>query len=75
VSVSALVAGNPTSLDSLRDVVIPPHHRVAARINDHNAGVDRALLVEANGAVVVERDEYPAKGTGIDAALGVPIDR
>ena len=75
MSVSALVAGNPTALDSLGDVVIPPHHRVAARINDHSPGVERALLVEANGAVVVERDEYPAKGTGIDAALGVPIDR
>jgi hypothetical protein len=72
VSLSAL-AGATAPLPGLSSLTVPAGGRVAVLVNDHSAGLNRALIVQSSGAVVVERDLDQAKRPGIDASIGVPI--
>lgn len=67
--------GNLTPLDGQGAVTIPGHHRYVLAASP-GAGADRALVVaiQSGGPVVVEADTSPAKGIGIDAAVGVPLE-
>ncbi len=71
VSISALADGAETSIKGLSGLGLPAGRRIAVRINGSAASLDHALLVEAGGDVVVERDLYPVKG--LAAAMGVPL--
>jgi hypothetical protein len=74
VSIEALAFGSLQDVRGATAIAVPPGRRLAVRINDRNPGLNQALLVEASGGVVVERDLYPVKAPGLDAAIGVPLD-
>jgi hypothetical protein len=74
VSVAFLTGAGAADLAGLGALPVPAGRRLAVRINQHAAALDQPLLVEAGGNVVVERDLYPTKGRGLDAAMGVPLE-
>jgi hypothetical protein len=74
VSIEALAFGSLQDVRGATAIAVPPGRRLAVRINDRNPGLNQSLLVEASGGVVVERDLYPVKAPGLDAAIGVPLD-
>jgi hypothetical protein len=74
VSVASLTGAGGADLSGLTAVAVPAGRRMAVHINQHAAVLDQPLLVEAGGAVVVERDVYPTRGRGLDAAMGVPLE-
>ena len=73
LSVAALTGNGITDLPGLSGLTLPAGRRLAIHINQHAAGLDRSLLVDAHADVVVERDLYPSKGLGLDGAIGVPL--
>ncbi|MDQ1364271.1 MAG: hypothetical protein QOE57_313 [Acidimicrobiaceae bacterium] len=76
VSVSSL-SGSLTPLDGQSAVVVPGHHRYVLAPTAPGAGLPAAgplmIVAQGRGQVVVEGDSSPAKGIGMDAAIGVPL--
>lgn len=73
VSFGALVGGQILPVADLQSLEVPARSRRAFRLGDHIERDPLALLVRASGPVVVERGLYAASGTGMSAALGVPL--
>jgi hypothetical protein len=73
LSVSSL-DGAMDDVGGLAGLALPPGRRLVVRLNDHSPTLARALVVEASGNVIVERDISRVKGVGIDATIGVPLD-
>jgi hypothetical protein len=55
--------------------MVPPGRRLVITLNDHSPTFDKAILVEANTPVIVERDLGLTKHIGIGATIGVPLDQ
>jgi hypothetical protein len=76
VSISSL-GGSITPLDGQAAVSVPGHHRYVLAPSEASAGLPAAspllVVAQGHGQVVVEGDTTPAKGIGIDSAIGVPL--
>lgn len=72
-SVGALVGGQVLPIADLQDLELAGGSRRALRIGEHIGRAELALLVEASGSVVVERDLYAVGATGMSAVAGIPI--
>ena len=73
VSVALLADGRRQPIEGLQNLEVAPGGRRGVRVN---ATLDRAttpLVIEANQDIVVERDLYRAKGTGIVMGMGIQL--
>jgi hypothetical protein len=73
VSISALAGGQVLAIEGLQDLEAGPGDRLALRIGDHIERTPLPLLVEATGNVVVERDLYRVRATGVTTVVGIPL--
>lgn len=71
-SVTALV-GQRLPVEGLADLEVPAAGRLAVRLGDHIERGALALLVEADGPVVVERDVYGVGRPVLSALVGIPV--
>jgi hypothetical protein len=70
---NAVVMGDgPRTVRTISRARIAPGKRVVLQITPRQQA-NRPLLVEASGAVVVERDLYAVKARGMSFTLGVPL--
>jgi hypothetical protein len=74
VSVAQL-DGEVTDISGLAGATLPPGRRLVVPIDDRSRAFNRALVIDATGNVIVERDLTRVNGVGIDATLGIPLDR
>jgi hypothetical protein len=75
LSVLGLGGGQPSDPGGLANQLVPPGRRLVITLNDHSPTFDKAILVEANTPVIVERDLGLTKHIGIGATIGVPLDQ
>jgi hypothetical protein len=74
VSVARL-DGEVTAISGLAGATLPPGRRLVVPIDDRSRAFNRALVIDATGNVIVERDLTRVNGVGIDATIGIPLDR
>jgi hypothetical protein len=74
VSVARL-DGEVTDINGLAGATLPPGRRLVVPIDDRSRAFNRALVIDATGNVIVERDLTRVNGVGIDATIGIPLDR
>jgi hypothetical protein len=72
VSVYALANGQRLAIEGLQDLKVGPAGRLAIRLGDHISRTPLPIVVEATGAVAVERDAYAVGRTGISTIIGIP---
>jgi hypothetical protein len=72
VSVARL-DGDIADIGGLAGLTLPPGRRLVVPIGDRRA-LNRALVIQATGNVIVERDLTRFDGVGIDATIGIPLD-
>jgi hypothetical protein len=72
VTVTALPDGERVVAPDLRRLRVPARGRAAIRLADYVERPIPALLVQATGAVVVERDLYRTTAPGRAMAMGIP---
>jgi hypothetical protein len=73
VDVTTAKGGALSFLEGLGGVRIPRGGRQVFRINDHGAGPETPIVVNATGPVVVERTTYRNGGTGASAVMGAVL--
>lgn len=73
VDVTGFSQGQTIAIQDLQDVSIPAGGRVVIRVGDHIARADLAVVVAADGPVVVERSLNRIGGTGISMSIGIPL--
>jgi hypothetical protein len=73
VDIRTAKGGALSSLEGLTGVRIPRGGRQVFRINDHGAGPETPIIVNATGPVVVERTTYRNGGTGASAVMGAVL--
>jgi hypothetical protein len=73
VSFTGLAAGQPVAVADLQGLEIPPGGRLAVRLGEHIEREVLPLLIEADGAVVVERGLFRVGGLGAVTVLGIPV--
>ena len=73
VSVIALANGQRLPIEGLQDRSLDPAGRLALRLGDHINRRPLPVVVEATGAVVVERDVYGVDRTGVSTIIGIPV--
>jgi hypothetical protein len=76
VTISSL-SGTVTPLEGQSAVPVAGHRRYVMAPSEPGAGLAAAgpllVVAQGHGQVVVEGDSSPAKGIGMDAAIGVPL--
>jgi hypothetical protein len=72
ITVTALPDGERVVAPKLRRLRVPARGRAALRLADSLERPIPALLVEASGAVVVERALYRTNAPGRPMAMGIP---
>ena len=72
VSVAGL-NGQVAAIGGLAGLSLPPGRRLVLPLQSGSPAADRALVVEASGNVIVERDMNRVQAAGIDATIGIPL--
>jgi hypothetical protein len=72
VSVASL-NGEVAAINGLADLSLPPGRRLVLPLQAESPALDRSLVVEASGNVIVERDMTRVRAVGIDATIGIPL--
>jgi hypothetical protein len=73
VGVTALVDGGRARVPELQRLSVPARGRLVIRLADHLPRPVPAVVVEATGPVVVERDLYATGAPGRAMAMGTPL--
>lgn len=72
-SVLALARGQELGIEGLQDLVVPPAGAVELRLGDHLQRTPLPIVVRGDGDLVVERDIYGVRRTGVSTVIGVPL--